>query len=84
MGDRLTAGKPLQYFTKPPRQTQPPPILSGTGKEYRPKCGHALRLGRKGTVWFIPLVDKRVHGRQVKNCVIPRQHVTRAIPERFY
>jgi len=24
MGDRLRAGKPPQYFTKPPRPTQPP------------------------------------------------------------
>jgi len=24
-----------------------PPTLSGTDKEYRPKCGDTLRLGRK-------------------------------------
>ena len=47
MGDRLRAGKPPQYFTKPPRPTQPP-TLSGTGNEYQPKCGDALRLGSKG------------------------------------
>jgi len=29
------------------RQTQPP-TLSGTGNEYQPKCGDALRLGNKG------------------------------------
>jgi len=29
------------------RQTQPP-TLSGTGNEYQPKCGDALRLGSKG------------------------------------
>jgi len=30
-------GQPLQYFTKPSRQTQPL-TLSGTGNEYQPKC----------------------------------------------
>jgi len=48
MGDRLWAGKPPQYFTKPPRPTQPPTI-SGMGNEYQPKCGDAQRLGVKGT-----------------------------------
>jgi len=38
------AGKPPQYFTKPPRPTQPP-TLSGTGNEYQPKCGDAGRRG---------------------------------------
>jgi len=42
---------------QPPRPTQPP-ALSGTGNEYRPKCGDALRLGSKGR--FMPLVDARV------------------------
>jgi len=37
--------------------------LSGTGNEYQPKCGDALRLGSIRQVWFIPLVDKRVGGR---------------------
>jgi len=48
-GDRLRAGKPPQYFTRPLRPTQPP-TLSGTGKEYRSKCGDALRgcMGSKG------------------------------------
>ena len=32
MGDRLRAGKPPQYFTEPPRPTQPS-TLSGTGNE---------------------------------------------------
>jgi len=41
------ADKPSRYFTKPPRPTQPP-TLSGTGNEYQPKCGDALRLGSKG------------------------------------
>jgi len=43
--------KPLlvtpQYFTKQRRSTQPP-TLSGTGNEYQPKGGDALRLGSKG------------------------------------
>ena len=33
--------------TQAARPTQPP-TLSGTGNEYRPKCGDALRLGSKG------------------------------------
>ena len=39
----------LLYFTnqQPPMTTQPP-TLSGTGNEYRPHCGDALRLGSKG------------------------------------
>jgi len=44
--DRLRAGKLPQYFTKPPRPTQPP-TLSGMGNEYQPKCGDVLRLGIK-------------------------------------
>jgi len=32
--------------TKPLRLTQSP-TLSGTGNEYQPKCGNALRLGLK-------------------------------------
>ena len=40
-------GKPPRYFTKPPRPTQSP-TLCGTGIEYRPKCGDALRLNSKG------------------------------------
>jgi len=57
MGDRLWAGKPPQYFIKPLRPTQPPP-LSGTGNEYQPKCSDALRLESKGRrhpslmMWF--------------------------------
>jgi len=43
----IMLGKPPQYFTKPPRSTQPP-TLSGTDNEYRPKCGDAVRLGSKG------------------------------------
>jgi len=48
MDDRRRAGKPPQYFTMLPRPTQPP-TLSGTGNEYPPKCGDALRLGSKGS-----------------------------------
>jgi len=44
-----SADKPPQYFTKPPRPTQPP-TLSGMGNEYQPKCDDALRLGSKG--WY--------------------------------
>ena len=47
MGNRLRAGKPPQYFTKPPRPTQPP-TLSERGNEYQPRCGDALRLWCKG------------------------------------
>ena len=47
MGDRLRAGKLLQYVIKSPRPTQPP-TFSGTGNEYQPKCGDALRLVSKG------------------------------------
>jgi len=39
-----SADKPLQYFTKPPRPTQPP-TLGGTGNEYQPKCGDAPQQG---------------------------------------
>ena len=49
IGDRLRAGKPPQYFTKPPRATQPP-TLSWTGNEYQSKCSDALRLGVKRQV----------------------------------
>jgi len=41
MGDGLQVSKPPQYFTDPPRPTQPP-TLSRMGNEYRPKCGDAL------------------------------------------
>jgi len=40
------AGRPDPYFTKPPRPTQHP-TFSGTGNEYQPKRGDALRLGSK-------------------------------------
>jgi len=47
MGDRIRTGKPPQYFTQPPRPTQPP-TLTRTGKEYQPMCGGALWLEVKG------------------------------------
>jgi len=37
----------IQYFTKPPRRTQPP-TLSGMRNEYQPKCSDALQLVSKG------------------------------------
>ena len=40
------SGQPPQYFSKPPRPTQPP-ALSGTGNEHQPKCGDALWLESK-------------------------------------
>jgi len=76
-GDDLRAGKPPQYFSKPPRPTQPP-TLSVTGNEYQPKCGDALRLGSKGRygsfhLWINVWVT-------VKTVCDPL--LTRAIPER--
>jgi len=44
------------------KSTQPP-TLSGTGNEYRPKCGDALRPGVKAGMFLIPVVDKRVGGK---------------------
>ena len=74
----LRTGKLPQYFTKPPRPTQPP-TLSETGNEYQPKCGDALRLGSKGRYGSVHLrINVQVH--QVKLC---DPSLTRAIPERF-
>jgi len=47
---------PISIYS--PRPTQPP-TLSGTGYDYRPKCGDALRLGVKAG-WLISYVDKHV------------------------
>jgi len=58
MGDRLRVANPHRCTTRP---TQPP-IFCGTGNEYRPKCGDALRLGVKAG-WLIPFLDKPVDGR---------------------
>jgi len=61
MGDRLRAGKPPQYFTEPPRPTQPA-TLSGremiTGQSAVMLCGWEVKAG-----WHFPLVYKRVGGR---------------------
>jgi len=78
MGYRLRAGKPPQYFTEPPRPTQPP-TLRGTGNEYRPKCGDSVWLRSKGRkahsmLWI------NVWVWQVKLC---DPSLIRAIPERF-
>jgi len=40
------------FYKLTPRPTQPP-TFNGTGNEYRPKCGDALRLGVKAS-WLIP------------------------------
>jgi len=52
----------------PSHQANSASSLSGTGNEYQPKCGDALRLGSTGMqVWLMPLVDyKRVGGRYKK------------------
>ena len=61
-----SGGHTTSVCNQPPWPTQPP-TLCGTGNEYRPKCGDALRLEVKSG-WLIPLVDKRVGGWQVKLC----------------
>jgi len=43
-------------FNTTPGPSQPP-TFCGTGNEYQPKCGDALRLGAK-TGWLNPFVDK--------------------------
>jgi len=50
--------QPCSWFGPKPTQ---PTTRCGTGNEYRPKCGDALRLGLKAG-WLIPLVDKHVGG----------------------
>jgi len=62
MGDRLEMGKPPQYFTKPPRPTQPP-TLGGIGNVYQPKCGDALQLESKGRYGSFHLWINGVGGR---------------------
>jgi len=70
MGDRLLAGKLYHYFHKSPRRTQPP---TSAGLEMS-TCQSAVILsswGEKAPLWFIvfiPLVDKRACGLQVKLC----------------
>jgi len=63
----LTAPGRFTEQVTTPGPTQPP-TLGGTGNEYRPKCSDALWLRR--IIWLIPLVDKRMGGRN--NYVIPR------------
>jgi len=38
----------MQITSTVPYSSTQPPTLSGTGNEYQPKCGDALRLGSKG------------------------------------
>jgi len=67
MGDRLWADKPRQYFTDPPRQLSLLPsarLEMSTSQTAAMLCGCGIKTAR-----LIPLVDKRVGGRQ--NCVIP-------------
>jgi len=77
MGDCLQADKPPQYFTMPPRPTQPP-TLSRMGNEYQPSalmlCGWGLKAGMAHFIcgstcghWQVKLCDPSL---------------TRAIPER--
>jgi len=47
MWQLVLGSKTTSVCYQPPRPTQPP-TLAGTGNEYRPKCGDALRLGSKG------------------------------------
>jgi len=61
MGDRLRAGVPPRYVTSNPGQLSLL-TLCGTGNEYWPLCGDALRLEAKAG-WLIPFVDKSVGGR---------------------
>jgi len=63
ISDRIRAGIPPQYSSKPPMLTQPP-TLSGTKNVYQPKCGDALRIGYYGSLhlwinvrWQVKLCD---------------------------
>jgi len=44
----LLGPHPATFLSSVTPRTTRPPTVSGTGNEYRPKCGHALRLGSKG------------------------------------
>ena len=67
IGDRL-ADKPPQYFSKPPRPTQPP-ALSGTGNKF----GDAMRLGadlyRSFHAWINVLVADKLCDRSLTRAV---------------
>jgi len=75
--DRLRAGKPPQYFIKPPRPTQPP-TLRRVGNEYQPKYGDALWLGSTGR--YGHSTCGLTCGWQVKLC---DPSLTHALPERL-
>jgi len=62
MGGGFSVGQITSVCNQPPRPTQPPTI-SGTGTEYRPKCGDTLRLGSKGRFGSMYLWIKRAGGR---------------------
>jgi len=64
MGDRFWRAYHPGIFTKPPRPTQPP-TLSGTGNEYRPKSGDALRLGNKAGGSFHMWINVLMAGKTV-------------------
>jgi len=68
MSDPLSAGKPHRYFTKPPMTTRPP-TLSGTGNEYRPQYGDALRLRSKGRMAYYMWINVWLAGKTVLSLV---------------
>jgi len=70
-------GQTTSVCNQPPRPTQLP-TLRGTGNEYRPKCGDALRLGSKGRHGSLHLwINVWAAGE------LCYPSLTRAIPERF-
>jgi len=76
------------------RRPTRPPTLSGTGSEYRPKCGDALRLGSKVRVahssceqtcgWQIKLFDSSLR-RAIPECRIDNvmSHSHKALQKRY-
>ena len=67
---------PIFHQLRSGSQPTQPPTLSGTENEYQPKCGDALRLGKKGRygsfhLWINVWVN------------LCDPSLTRAIPERF-
>jgi len=80
MGDRHRTGKSSRCVTSYPGRPAQPPALRGTGNEYRPKCGDALRLDSKSQVWFFPSVA-RMGGRWNSETVWSL--VNTCQPERF-
>ena len=60
---------PWKWYKMSARSTQPP-ALSGTGNEYQPKCGDALRLGSKGMCGSFHLwINVRMAGKTVWSLV---------------